>query len=202
MALTAAQLTTLGNDIAANTNTAPGTSGAIKDLAHDADNAFAVAAFYNLFPASDYFGWRDDVPIGDVYNTVTWANYTPQDPADSTVLYQNRALLCQTKQMNLQLLLQGRTTFDAGRTNLRTGLNDATTSIPSGAGGINKSGGWANILPNLSRKLMNGEKVFAFDDGVGTGNTITDPRGASTNPDGVGYKGLIDPADIRAIWGI
>lgn len=200
--LTNQQKIDLAADIAANTNTAPGTTGQIKNLAQNADNAFAVAAWYSGVAFPNYFVWSDAVSVDDIEDAVTWANYTPADAADSTVLYQNRAMLIQTKQLNLQLLLQGKQTFDATKKNRRAGLNDATTNLPSGASGVNRSGGWAGILPVLSRVATNAEKLFAVDDGAGIGNTTTDPRGASTNPDLAAYEGGLSDADVRGVWGI
>lgn len=200
--LTPTQQTALLADIAANTATAPGTAGQIKDLAHTPDNAFAVAAWYNLFPASDYFVWHSVADAFAIFNNVLFANYTPNDAAAETLIDGNRAMRCQIKQGNIALLLQGRTVFDATKTNLRSALNDATTNLPSGAGGASRSGGWSGILPILSRKARNAEKLFATDDGAGIGNTITDPRGANTNPDSPGYEGTISDADVRAAWGI
>jgi hypothetical protein len=200
--MTPAQLSALATDIAANTATALGTTGQIKDLAHSEDNAFAVAAWYSLAAVPDYFVWGKDIPASLIFDAVMWANYTPADAADSTVLYQNRAMLIQTKQMNLQLLLQGRAVFDASKKNLRSGLNDATTNLPSGVLGASRSGGWATILPFLSRKANSIEKLFAIDDGAGIGNTTTDPRGASTNPDAAVIEGNLTTNDVKEAWGI
>ncbi|MBL8999290.1 MAG: class I SAM-dependent methyltransferase, partial [Gemmatimonadetes bacterium] len=43
-----------------------------------------------------------------VFDAITWANLTPVDVPDGSAAYTNRALLCQAKQINLQILLQGR----------------------------------------------------------------------------------------------
>jgi hypothetical protein len=151
-----------------------------------------AAALLNAPAAPDYYVWRRDVPAVDIFDKVVFANYTPNDSPTETLIYNNRALLAQTKQLNMQLLLQNRVTFDASKTNLRTALNDATTNLPTGANGVNRSGGWSAILPILSRKATVGEKLYAVDDGAGTGNTTSDPRGAQTNPDnfGTGSDGM------------
>lgn len=202
MPLTSAQLTTLATDIAANTNTAPGTSGQIKDLAHTPDNAFAVATWYSQVASPAYYVWRNDVPVPDILDKLTFTNYTPNDSPDNTNTYNNRCFTVQIKQQNLALLFLGRETFDATKVNLRAGLNDATTNLLTGAAGAVRSGGWANILPILSTPATNVEKLFAADDGAGIGNTTTDPRGANTNPDARGYFGGLTDADVRQAWGI
>jgi hypothetical protein len=59
--MTPAQLSTLATDIAANTATAPGTQGQIKDLAHTADNADAIANWYTATAVPDFWVWRTSV---------------------------------------------------------------------------------------------------------------------------------------------
>jgi hypothetical protein len=201
MGMTAAQQATLGTDIGNNANTIGGVQ--IKNLTHTPDNAVAVAAWYNQFPASDYYVWNSAVKVVDILNNVTFVNYTPNDsPTGTDIVYNNRAFNVQIKQQNLALLFLNRTTFDATRVNLRSALNDATTNLLTGTSGASRSGGWSNILPILSRKATNGEVLFATDDGAGIGNTTTDPRGANTNPDAPGFEGLVSDADVRAAWGI
>lgn len=187
MPLTTTQLQALKADIAADP--------VLSLVPNTADGNQQVADAYNAPASPDFFAWQTAVPAGDIYDQVTWANYTPQDAADSTVLYQNRAMLCQTKQMNLQLMLQGRDSFNAARSTLRGGLNDATTNLPSGASGANRSGGWANILPVLRRKARRVEKLFAVST-TGVGNNGADPLGAMTNPALMVVEGTISAADV------
>ena len=198
--MTPAQLTTLAADIATNGATAPGTAGPISGLAHTSDNAFAVAAWYSQVAAPDYFVWRNDTPVDDILDNVTWANYTPTDAPDNTNTWNNRAFAANLKQINLGYLTRG--SFDATKKNLRAGLNDATTGLLTGAAGASRSGGWAAILPFLSEKATNVEKLFAFDDGAGVGNTTTDPRGAATNPDARAYFGELALDDVLSAWGM
>jgi hypothetical protein len=167
----------------------------LSQLDGSADSNEAIAAAFSLDADPDYYVWRTDVPVESILDAITWANYTPADAADNTVTYQNRAMLCQTKQINLQLMLQGRSTFDAGKPTLRGGLNDATTNIPSGASGASRSGGWAAILPTLKRKARRVEKLYSAA-GSGVGNVGGDARGASTNPDVLAYEGALGRDDV------
>lgn len=196
MQLTPAQLSTLKTWL---------TSGAGAGLDDEAARAALNA------PASPaYYVWNQNVRVVDILDKLTFANYTPNDsPPASTgnaqgtndaLLYNNRAFLASLKQTNLTLLFVGRTTFDATKLNLRVGLNDATTNLPTGTSGATRSGGWSAILPILSRTCTVAEKLFAFDDGAGIGNTVGDARGANTNPDapGVGTDGLPLSGDIDA----
>jgi hypothetical protein len=189
MTLTTAQQTALKANILADGTLAP--------LVGTADGRQAIADAYNALAAPDYFVWSTSVAVNDIFDNVTWANFTPQATPDTTVQWTNWSLACQGKQFNLQTILSGRTTLDASKTNIRAGLNDATTNLPSGAAGASRSGGWTAILPILSRKAKRIEKLFAIDDGAGIGNTITDPRGASTNPDKMVYEGTISATDVQ-----
>ena len=201
MSLTSAQLTTLKTDIAANVNTIPtgrpfaGT--AINALPNNSDAHAEIAVWYSTAASPDYFVWDKAVEVLTILNNLTFTNYTPNDAPDNTNTFNNRAFTVQIKQQNLALLFLGRTSFDATKVNLRSGLNDATTNLLTGTAGATRSGGWANILPILSRKANRVEKLFAIDDGAGIGNTVTDPRGANTNPDLAVYEGPISGADVE-----
>jgi hypothetical protein len=152
--LTPAQYASLKADILASgdMNTQPMTSA----------GAAAIAALYNA--ASNQDVWRTDANVNAIYDAIDWTKFTPADAVDSTVTYSNRLLLIQTKQMNLQNMLQGRTTVDASRANLRAGLRDAVTNLPAGSSGAAISAGGAGgaaVLNALTRKATRFEKLFA-----------------------------------------
>lgn len=161
MALTPAQNATLKAAILADNtlNVFPNTNDGNNDLA----NALKAVA------SPDWYVWQTAVPINDINDTITWANFTPQDAPDGTQTWANRSLACQGKQFNLQTMLVGRTSLDASKANLRSGLQDCTTGLPSGASGATKSGGWANIQLILSRKANKLEKILS----TGTGTQAT-----------------------------
>lgn len=205
MPLTAAQLATLATDIGANQNTINGT--AINALAHTQDNAFAVAAWYNQFPPSnlptpgaDFFGNYATVPVTVVRNCISWSKLTPADVPSSS----NAAtfLACQSAQWNLELmgLTAPNGTLDCTKKNVVQGLNDALKAVPSGVSGAAQDAGWAGatgVKQNICRKGTNAEKLFADTSG-GAGSTGADTSHAATYT----FEGLIQAADIRAIWGI
>ena len=199
MSLTAAQLTTLGTDIAANNNTAPGTSGPISALVHSQDNADAVAQWYNLVAAGPFVVWRDlsmDVVLGLIVN----ANMTPLDdpPTDiaaadylqRNALWQARDLACQGKALNLQNLTISRSFAPMKRSGYRTALQDALTNLPAGTAGAKIAAGWVGVRDAAKFNSTNGEKLFA----TGTGTF--------SSPADLGYEGPIATSDVRAIWGI
>lgn len=181
--MTPAQLQTLKADIAANTNTINGVQ--IKDMPNSADANDAIANWYSAIASPDFFVFRSNIPANEISDQVTWANYTPQDAIASdgsnAAVWHARSLACQGKQFNLQLLLPSGQLFNAGRINLRAGLNDATTALPSGANGASRSGGWTGILAILRRQALRVEKLFAVQTS-GVGVTGGDPLGGTTNP--------------------
>lgn len=189
MGLSPAQLTTLRADIIAD----PVLNA--KSLSDDGANDIMLA--YNAPAAPAFNVFRTNVPIVDIRDKVTWQNFTPADAPDATVIWTNRALECQGKQFNLQLLFGTGLTFDASKINLRAGLNDATTNIPAGAGGAAVSGGWNNILPILRRLATRAEHLFAGQTS-GVGVTGTDPLGATTNPALMGFEGAVTLDDVKA----
>ena len=136
---------------------------ALADLV--AQGATGAIAEYLRTP-STFVVWRTSTQTQDIYDAITWANFTPQDTPDATALYTNRALACQGKQFNLQTLLQGRESVNSAKANIRAGLQDALTAIPSGAAGAGKNGGWSAVQTAMQRFATWGEKVFAT--GTGT----------------------------------
>lgn len=173
--LTPAQKTTLKNHVAANTNTVSvngGTPVAINTLPINGDTLQVIAAWYNLTAAPEYRVWRHDVSVSEILDKVNYTNFTPNDdPNQSTAtlaqVWENRAMLIQIKQRNLQLLLQGLERFNATKGTLRNGLQDCTESLPSGNNGNARNGGWTNIQPVLSRPVTNAERLYS----TGTGST-------------------------------
>ena len=174
MSMTTAQLATLKTAILADANltalVASFSTGAIKD--------------YLNTPTAAYYVWQTAVSTQTLYDNITWANFTPVDAPDGTATWTNRALACQGKQFNVQIILQGRDTLNASKANVRAGLQDALTAIPSGVAGANKSGGWTNVQTAMQRLATNGEKVFAS--GLGT----------TASPSTLGFEGYIQDSDV------
>lgn len=130
-----------------------------------ADGSHGAIAEYLRGP-STFVVWKSQTATQDIYDGVTWANLTPTDAADGTATYTNRALVCQAKQLNLQILLQGRDSVNSSKSNIRTGLQDALTNVPSGAGGALVSAGWTAVRLAMQRFASLYEKVYAT--GTGT----------------------------------
>jgi CubicO group peptidase (beta-lactamase class C family) len=118
-------------------------------------------------------------------NAVTWANFTPTDTADGTATWTNRALACQGKQFNLQTMLSGRTTIASNRTNIRNGIQDALTNLPSGTGGATLGGGWNAAENAMKRFARLGETIF-----------VTGGAGTNANPSSLVAEGTITDANV------
>lgn len=167
--LTTAQLQALKADLAVNVNTVliNGQPVAINAVPHGADNAQQIANWYNQDAAGPFLVFNSAVPNASVFNQVLFANYTPSDAITSANAAQWTAasMACQGKQFNLQIMLQPGGTFNAGLLNLRKGLKDAMTVLPTGAGFASQDGGWNASLNSapcaLTRNGSNAEKLFA-----------------------------------------
>lgn len=158
MPLTSAQQLVIKNNILADPvlSLLPQSSGAVYDI---------IKAF--LLPAiPDFMVWNKRTPVENIYDAITWANYTPADVPDTTSIWTNRALACQGKQFNIQTMLLGREFINAEKPNIRNGLQDALQSIPSGAGNANLAGGWPAVKIALTRQATRLEQLFAS--GVGS----------------------------------
>ncbi len=152
--LTPAQRTTLKAAIVAD-NPA--------NVLYVAGNLSGLAAYYNTTASPNFHVYRTAVPVQDINDNVTWANFTPADAPDSTQLWLNRATAAQGKQFNLQTLLLSAGGFlNATKANVRQALTDALTNLPTGAGGSLVSGGWGTVRDNaLARLGSRLEKLFA-----------------------------------------
>lgn len=152
-------------------------------MPNTADDAFAIADALNVSTA-DYFVWQTSMPATAVFDAITWANLTPQDVPDGTTTWTNRALCCQGKQFNVQTMLTGRESINPSKANIRAGLQDALTQVPSGAGGAARSAGWASVQTAMQRKATRAEKALS----TGTGS--------AASPALLGFEGQLSYQDV------
>jgi hypothetical protein len=203
MSLTAAQLTALAADIAANSATVSvdgGPQTAISAVPHSLDASFAVAAWYNLAASPNFFGNYRSVPLSILRGAITWAKLTsnaamPATPSTDTakLTWINQCMALQT---SLQLLLgtAGQGVFDATPHSQWQGLKDSLSAVPSKSDGTTQDAGWAAVQVILCRLGTNAEKLFAD---VTNGNGSTNLLAAAFT-----FEGTIQPADVQACWGI
>jgi hypothetical protein len=162
MALTNAQLTTLKAYI----DGVPSLAG--YPLTEDGYYDLAVAM--RGIPTPKFWVWSTNVDVQDIRDAVVWANLTPTDAPDGTQAWANRALQCQGKQFELQLIIPMNGTLNAAKTNVRSGIQDALQGVRSGPGGVAQDAGWAAVRNVLAREANHVEKALA-DTTVGNGST-------------------------------
>lgn len=125
-----------------------------------------LANWFNT--ATTFVVWKTNAVVKDIEDQIQWANYTPTDVpgADATMAYANRGIHAQTKQINLQILLQGRDTIDATKASIRAGLQDATSKLYTGVGGAQVGAGWTAVLVQLKRMASRAEAALATGSGT------------------------------------
>ena len=187
--MTPAQLTTLRQAIDANPTWAA--------IPNNSDGNYALAALLNAPAVPTFNVWRTEAPVNAILDAINWGTYTPSDAiasADPTLTQQvGRLLTIQTKQMNLQLMVQGRDVINCSRPNVRGGLRDAVIQVPSGAGGAATSPGGANgatVLAQCIRNATEAEKILA------TASQASDTTG-STTARVMGFEGNVSPQDVE-----
>jgi hypothetical protein len=148
-------------------------------------NDIGLADWMNA-PTSQYI-WRQYTPADDVFDAIVWANLTPIDAPDGTALWTNRALLCQAKQINLQIMLQGKERVATAKPNIRNSLSDALLNVPSGASGATQSAGWAAVKSVISRIGTRAEMALAT--GAGT----------QASPSTPAWEGMFTASEASAV---
>lgn len=147
-----------------------------------ARNDTETARLYNL--PSTFVIWKKDTSKQAIFGATTWKNFTPADSPDSTAIYTNRALACQSRQFNIQtMMISPGETLDMSQPNTRNGIKDAVENIPSGVGGALLDAGWTAIKAVSTRFATVAEKLFAT--GTGTAGTpgVLTLEGAVTTDD-------------------
>ena len=186
--LTTTQSATLAADIAADP--------VLNALPHNSDGAFEIARQYNLPANPLFYVWRSDASVVDIFDAITWASMTPADVpsvADSAQVaaaQTTRALICQAKQINLQILLQGRQTLNATKLKVRQALTDSLTGVPAGVSGANLDAGWLAVKNVLYRPATRLEQLLA-----------TGGSGTTGQPATMGYEGSISYPEVEQIRG-
>ena len=141
-------------------------------VAGDAQGNIEYLPIINWLQAPSTFKvWRTFTQADEIQEAVNWANFTPANPlGTSTVADTNWLLACQGKQFSLQLILAVTGSFgrgiSTGKPNIRAGLQDCLSNVPSGPLGAGRTGGWPVVQLAIQRFATNIEKMFAT--GTGT----------------------------------
>lgn len=160
-------------------------------------NAAGLQAYLNATSGTNV--WRTDAPVNAIVDAITWSNYTPADSvaAAEPALTQQavRLLAIQTKQVNLQLMAQGRDTINASRPNVRGGLRDAVIQIPSGANGANTSPGGASGVNVMNACVRPGTRAEVF---LAASSQSSDTTGGVTARV-MTFEGAVEETEARAL---
>lgn len=134
-----------------------------------------VAAYYNAASAVDV--WRPDAPRAAICGAIVWKNLTQIDAPDATVLFTNRVLACQSRQMNLDILLPPTVdTLPGDQLGFRQGLQDALQNVPAGVAGALLDGGWVAVRNVLKRLGTRFEVLFSAVEGVARKSSVYGQR--------------------------
>ena len=139
--------------------------------------------------ATTFIVWNSKTPTDDIYNAINWKNFTPADPPDGTLVYQNRETRAQIQQDAVFGLLKNgfASTIDMSKPKISSGVQDALTDLYTGSGGALLQGGWSAVKTASTRAASRGERIFAT--GAGT----------NANPGTNGPEGIVSNYDILAI---
>lgn len=147
-------------------------------------DTIAISAWFNT--VGTFMVWKSQTDTKELLEAISWANMTPVDTPDATVLWANRASACQSKQLNLQMMLS-MDSVATGKPNIRAGLQSALTGIPSGVAGANRSAGAAEVLAVVQRAATRAEQFLAT--GAGT----------AVNPGSLTFEGLVTVEDAASL---
>lgn len=124
-----------------------------------------VAAYYNGGGITKL--WMPDAPRAKVTSAIVWKNLTQVDVPDATAIYTNRVLACQSRQMNLDILLPPTVdTLPGDQIGFRQGLQDALVDVPAGVGGALLDAGWVAVRNALQRFGTRFEAMFSAAEGA------------------------------------
>lgn len=166
------------------------------------DGAFEIKEALNLESNPVVMGWRTDASVAEIFDAIQGDKYTPVDsppavPGSPTIadqltsmLYMNRLLLVQSKQLNLQNILIGRESVDASKANIRAWLRDAVIALPSGASGAAVTAGGVsgvNVLQACLRVATRAEVILA------AGSATT----GAVNAQIFGFQGRLTADDVK-----
>lgn len=124
-----------------------------------------IRDYYNEVPPSPFVAWRVSTPTEEIHNAIVWKKLTPADTPDITTVFTNRALICIGRQLNLIRLLAN-TEVPTGKDQVRQGIKDALTAVPSGASGTEQAAGWTAVKGVIIRDCTRGEALLASGEGT------------------------------------
>lgn len=134
-----------------------------------------VAAYYNADSAT--YVWMPDASRSKIVSAIVAKNLTQADLPDGTVIYTNRVLVCQSRQMNLDFLLPPTVdTLPGNDLGFRQSLQDALIDVPAGPGGALLDAGWVAVRNVLRRLGTRFEVMFSVAEGVANESAVYGQR--------------------------
>lgn len=188
MIWTLAQRQALKAHIAANTNTITidGSPVEIRNVAQNPDNAFAIAAWYNLMTNPAYVVWRTSVFESEFTKSVS-----SEGTSWSWTLYISRSQ--GERDAWARLFMGGGTGMNPSLTNVRQGLADIFSGAPAAPQRT-------HMLVIARRSVTNFERIYTVA-ATGPGNDgVVGNRGTATNPDALVLEGTISGSDVESAW--
>lgn len=175
--MTNEQLAALKSHIVANTATIPAGqpwTGAfagvqVKNVPNDGDGNFAVAGWYNLTAAPDFFVFRTAVPIDEIMaNGFDWARV-------------DNATVGKARIWDWMVRLG---TINPSKLNIVAGINEAWSGAANDAHR-------ASVFSHCQKKATNAEKLLK---GAGAGTSITNLGAGPAIP---GFAEMVQASDVN-----
>lgn len=164
-------------------------------LPHNGDSADQIRIALITVASPAFYVYRTDMPKQEVQNAIVYSAMTPaqtipsNNTAEALQIWIAKNLLSQGKQFNLQNLLLGGETVNFALANVRSGFQDALTSLPTKSDGTNQQAGWTALQLLISRPATIIEKMLA----TGTGSQAV--------PATMGFEGFVSTDDIQSAMG-
>ena len=169
------------------------------------DGNLELAKVLSQIASPQVFAWDPRAQLSLLMDAINMDKYTPVDavptipgtPNTGTLaeqlLYMNRLLLIQSKQINLANILLSAAenrTLDGSKVNVRKSVRDAVVQLPAGVSGSNVNAGGANgvnVLQALLRPMRWVEDILKVGSATESG-----VAGAI-----MGFQGDISPQDVQ-----
>lgn len=126
-----------------------------------ANNVTGIANWYNVETDTNYV-WKPYTDSKDISDVVNWKRMTPEAVADETTSANTRALIAIAQGRVLDILLR-ESQVNTAKANIRTGVKDALSNLPTRPTSINDwkwSAGGPAALDVMKRKVSRVEALY------------------------------------------
>lgn len=137
-----------------------------------------LQAYLNGPAVPGYTVYANSTPADDINDAILWAKLIPVDTPNTLVTFTNQVLVCQMKQMQLEIQLVAKQTVNTGKASVRGAFQSALTNVPSDVAGAVQSAGWPAVKTVMSRAALVAEKMMATGAGTAASPSALDLDGA------------------------